>query len=1547
MLKRLNEHHVRNVGTEGSNPFCSTNLLLSKGEVTVPNEHRTGGPANLSGIHYQLLHSLFHAGRILDLSFDDSDEPKWYKLVLEPPDGGDLQLEAPDVIHVEQMKVRSHGAWPLYEVIHEVLPNLYRAFADRDPHRPVREARFGTNARRGNWWAIEEFFRTLGPCGSDPEPPSVHLDDSDQLRINTSGLKAKMAEAGLHFTKRGLFRYIAQILTKSPNPSPEEERRVWELLRAFRFERMAGDSVRAAVLAHVRGRVLTAENTELVLLQLLGDFLEKGKDSSGINPRDLLTRHGLADIALKDREMLLERGRSLLERRLDQRRYAADQDVRASRWAAVLEPPAAEVKPLVFFGESGKGKSWALYARALSLAEQGRLVLLVDAAADRSTTCERAAAVFCHEVWGHDGHIPLERLHERLKTADPGHAADWLELLVDGVQSLDLAEQLASYDWSSYGIRLSFSLTTGGTDLPDSLHRICQEKNVADFSTRELHDYLRRRLDNRALQVPYSEGSILHQPLMASIFCDLVGDETAPVLPTSEFPLLASYWYRFARIRPLAVTAIAELAAQPPAGRAYPWTMRTLRESGIEEVAVLFLIEKGLLRHSADGRAVGLWHDRLLSWAAAEGLVALIRDGQMTSEGIVEYLRGLRNPSIPEARWGRRWMGDAVLDVLWLLLEPGTGFSQLVEQILPELEDELRPEALTLLGDRVVSVLIRRIRKEPNDGYYEIQALKAIPSSEISAQSVDLLGAADMDTRLAAAQILIGQPTPDALDALWSLRCELERQEPQDLNAIHVIADKALSSCARRADDWVRHAIRHADPASEPVHALVYLLPQMENGRHLWFELKEIIFVKVSKKQERCIVVCLEEFHDAGHLDWLKAHARRNDLIGAAARRALFILEPGRQPDPIEGEARLLGVGRGWWLLPHVNADPALAESFIARTVQSSEDPWNVAWSLLSGFESRIAPETLDRLLDTTAELLANEISAPSPDNRDPLWAPFLFLGNVRSLRLIERFEARRGSDFELKLGQWLCPLNPNSEHYNQYREERAVRTLERTGGETLTQVAYCWLRDSRTFWALEKAIELALLRPDERTAELLFEIAIREEVEGADYYPFAQRTAIGALLAIGRTDLAVRGAMKWALKFSWEVIDLFKEYRPTEADLQPARQVLMENDEPIPNVVLTIGLGRRVEDIPIICQLLERAPQGSDLAFACLLALYAIGDHSDDTVRAFLTHLNSPKTEHICTLGLLKIRTPHALAKLKARLAGLKKEPLSSSDNAVFIAVNLLRIKEARREVAAILWEELDRHRILFVVQGNLSAFAELERSDVDDWLYGLAFDDEDYLDFGTKAGAIRALAHRDTVRPFDAALRLMELDGANREEAPRLLLDIDPTRALPLLRERLELEDEVLVMAAIGENLYAIGQSAILLGWLRDPSSKVREGACIAAEVLPWADDLACTLRDLLYDVDWYVRNAANQALDRLWHAREIDRLVDAFLAEADATRRLCLLDIVLEGGHPGLWQRQPWVAKLWEHFPLAILQRAAKRLVKRRKEVRDELKKRKRRD
>jgi len=1511
----------------------------------MPAAVRPGGPANLAGIHYQLLRSLFHASRIIDLQLEPGDEPTWSRLVLEPPAGHDLELEAPNAIDLEQTKIRSTGPWPLSEVLEEVLPGLFHAAAGRNPLRPVREARFVTNAPRGQWQDVEQFFRELKPVDGFADPVVLALDNTELLTATAPAIEHELSLRGLSFTRQGLFLYVAQRLTARADPSAAEHRQVWNLLRSFRFEQIDQTAMREEVRARLRGRVLGAENVDLVLKGLVGDLLERGREGATIEANDLLAQHGLADRSLQDRRSLVERAGELLRRTLASRFREAD-DVRAGSWQTAVAAGAPAPAPLVLTGERGTGKSWALATMARGLAREGRLVLFVDAAQDFDATYRRAAAAFCHEVWGIDGEITLGRIHERLKTVDPAHAANWLDLLVDGVQGLDLAEQLAAHDWAASGIRLRFTLAGHGAPLPASLCGV-QEVRIPDFTTVELHDYLERRLRGRALQVPYAESSILHRPFLARIFCDLVSDEPASSFPpVSEYKLLSGYWASFSRGRPIAVAALAELAAQPPGGRAYPWSMPTLRQAGLDDAAVLWLDERGLLRRSPNGATAELWHDRMLSWALAEGWATRLGDGELSCDQLVGHMREIGQPGCGEARWGRRWLHDALQDVIWLLLAPTSGREQAARQIVRALPHELPAGALARLGSRVVPTLFALLAQDLDGERRAVHALQAIDSPEVAAGARGLLAMGEPSIRLVAAEILVERPTAEALDALWDLRCELGRHDPQDLNAIYGIVEKALAACCVEADDWLRRAVQMAVPETDPLDTLVYLLARMKRGPSLWLELKQTIFAKVPAAQERCIVVCLESFHDAGHIDWLEGRVQRDDAVGAAARRALVVLQPGRPPDPITGQPIYLGLARSWWLLPHLNADPELAREFIAETVAHAPDPLQMAWSLLAGFESRLGPETLDLLLDATAERLAEEIAHPSPGNRDPLWGPFVTLAKVMSLALIARFEARGGRDFERDLARWLRERGPNNERYRRHREERAVGLLKRIGGEGLSAVADQWLGEGHTVWGLQEAIDLAVMRPTAATADLLLAVATRDAIEGSEH-PIAQVQAIGGLVTIGRTDLAIRGTMKFGQKLPDRIISLFADLRPSEADLQPALAVLADPGSlPDPNAVLTLGLGGRRGDVPAILGMLRRAPRGSELAVASLLALLVIGDAGHEAVLAFIDHLQSPSTAYVCARGLLQLGAPEGLDALARRLEELQRSPLRGSDVAVYIAANLLSRRETRLETARRLWRELPPHTILFVSQGELSPFADLQLAEVDEWLYAIAFGTGGYsMDFGAQTAAIRALAQRDPDRAFAAALRLVELGSANRDEAPELLLEIDPARARSRLREVVRDDDEVPLLTAIGESLQAQHQGAVLLDWLHDPSPRVCEGACIAAEVFSPSADLQQTLQKLLYDNNWDVRTAANEALDRIWHTREVELLVETILAETDATRRWCLLDVVLAAGYPGLWCGQPWVAKLLEGspLPLAMRQRVRARLAERRKEVRDEIEKR----
>jgi hypothetical protein len=1517
----------------------------------MPSDNRPGGPANLAGIHYQLLRSLFHASRILDPHFDlKADQLRGYRLILEPPAGHDLEIESPDAVDVEQTKIRSQGTWGLSEIVSDILRNLYPAFAGRPPLRPIREARFVTNAPRGKWGKVERFFRELPPAGDPNKAPWLRLDDEESLGTASPRLQEQLQKERLQFTRRGLFSHIATVVTSNQNPGPEELGRVWELLRTFRFEKMDEEALKQDARHRLAGRVPTG--IDLVLKALILDLLELGRSSATIETKELLAKYGLAELSLRDRQSLVSRSHQLLNRTLEPR-YRAAEDVRAARWQAHAaagarsgvenEPP--KISTEVLCGEHGCGKTWALAALALALADQGRLVLFVEAAQSLDATCQRAAAAFCEQIWGADSPLSFERIHARLRTQDPANADRWLELLIDGVQTPDLAAQLAAYDWSGAGINLTFTFTTSGRELPAALQPIRQSE-VTVFSTSELHDYLQRRLGDQSLQVYYSESSILRRPFLAGIYCGLAKKTSGAILPSSDFELLSLYWAESARRWPIAVSALADLAAQPPQGRTYPWSISTLRGAHMDEEGIRHL-QGDLLSLSPDGGSAELWHDEILSWAVAVGLARLVADGELTADGLLARTRDLAGSNNPGSRWGQRWLRKSLLDVLWLLLAPGSGHHDVVRLCVESLHNELRSETLALLGPRIVPTLFELIAEHPRRSRREINALREIDSRDIASRAQHLLTSGASEAQVAAAEILIDHPAEEALDALWHLRRELDRQEPKDLNAIHGVVDKALAACIELADEWLRNAIRQADPNSDPIDTLVYLLRQMRRGRDLWRELKEVILAKVPEAGERCIAVCLQTFRDDEHLDWLEARVNRNGLIAGAARSALHVLRPTRPLDPIRGDSPMLAFTRGWWLLPHMNADPVLAQSVVAEAVQLSEDPWRIAWSLLGGFENRIRPDTLDLLLDETARRLATELAGPGVENRDPLRGPFNFLSKVMSLELIERFEARRGSSLERDLGTWLREHGPNNARYVRHREERARGVLERISGEEVSGVADAWLREGGTFWALQEAIDLAIMRPSESTSDRLFEVAMRESVEGSEH-PIAQVQAIGALAALGRTDLAIRATMRWALKLSWKIINLLVERQPSDADLELALDAVTNtNPLPDPNAVFALGLGRRAADVPAILGILRCTPSNSDLALACLLALRVNGDSGTATTQAFIDHLRWPRTEYVCALGLLHIRTQEALAALKSRLDGLGGPSLSSSDNAVFIAVNLLDMEETRIEVATRLWETLDRDRILFVAQGNLSSFAELARAEVDEWLWNIAFGDSSYYrDFDTQVGAIRALSRRFPARSFEAALRLLELDSSDREETPELLLEVDSGQALPRLRARVRDEESVVLLTIIGENLQAAKLEASLIEWLGDSDSHLREGACIAAQVFAWSEALDRALQGLLYDLDWDVRNAANTALDRLWHAREVDRLVDTLLAESDRTRRWCLLDVALGAGYPGLQRQQPWVTKLFQgSLPLIMRQRITARLEERTKEVRSETAKRER--
>jgi hypothetical protein len=86
---------------------------------------------------------------------------------------------------------------------------------------------------------------------------------------------------------------------------------------------------------------------------------------------------------------------------------------------------------------------------------------------------------------------------------------------------------------------------------------------------------------------------------------------------------------------------------------------------------------------ASNSRHYRIWHDRLLNWAVAEGIVGAVRDGRLAVPDALVKLRTLHYGPWDSAR---SLLGYVIMDVLWIALHPGNGMVEFAAQILPILE---------------------------------------------------------------------------------------------------------------------------------------------------------------------------------------------------------------------------------------------------------------------------------------------------------------------------------------------------------------------------------------------------------------------------------------------------------------------------------------------------------------------------------------------------------------------------------------------------------------------------------------------------------------------------------------------------------------------------------------------------------------------------------------------------------------------------------------------------------------------------------------------
>jgi len=641
-----------------------------------------------------MLHALLTVGSLAtrQRQDDNSGKPLDVTLLLEPEDGGDQQRVSAGHRVVEQLKSRSgQGKWSLQEIVTGVFPDLYRAV---DVGQPNTKYCFITEGTMGDWAKAYEFFESLKTrtyttsvldCLNEDESKEIKFRKVTQSKDKTK----KPFWAANKYTERSLFERIVAQLESVANATVEEAeiiyRKVWHLIAHFEFK--GGHTIRSvqnSVDACLAGLVPALEDLPTVRDALLLDLARQATyGGARIAATEFLSRHGLKATPLSDWRMLTGRATRHFRSVIERQNIDLSEEARPESSALVFDRWPRSCPILILSGESGQGKTWTGYSLLREALHCEDVVVAVEARGDADRTQDAAAKQFWQGIVGHDNVLPFSRVCERLRQATSGQQGRRVTLLIDGVHDHTEAARLAQVPWEDWDVR---TIITCLPDVARIVNNATTDERVVhvsmpDFSFKELQQYLAATVGDHWAMIPLDVQNTLRRPLLARIYRELA--EGGVWQPIREYELYEKVWNRILQgAAPCDGVVLENSARSILDGQPYPWSLSQLVQNGMDNAAIQRLLKLGWLV-SANSGHYKIWHDRLLNWAVAEGIVSAVRDGRLTNADALQQLRTLH-----QEPWNstRPFLGYVIMDVLWIANGPASSIESFATQVLRIME---------------------------------------------------------------------------------------------------------------------------------------------------------------------------------------------------------------------------------------------------------------------------------------------------------------------------------------------------------------------------------------------------------------------------------------------------------------------------------------------------------------------------------------------------------------------------------------------------------------------------------------------------------------------------------------------------------------------------------------------------------------------------------------------------------------------------------------------------------------------------------------------
>jgi hypothetical protein len=1571
---------------------------------SLPLQQDRGGPVNLRGIHYQLLSTFRELDSAVRIVSHDNDNGPLTSvtLVVEPRGGGDSAIIYGAVRRVQQIKTHT-GVWTLAQLVSRVFPDLFRAYCNDPGVDAVELVTSGQldEQTQGLCAMLKANSERRAKGKKDLEQQAVAEDDLLPWFRGTARSSKKAAPR----TLGDLIEYLTKRLPNIAAAEPTNDVLHLERVKSFlgRLSLRAGlsfEDQENQCREFLENWGIAPEAVPAAIDQVVGYLLRRGHPGNqAVTFGDLALSLRLAHRDLSDWSFLsaLSRERLLADLARPRPGYHQDQDVRqsdplipellrpttqprANQLGESFDSPelfSARLWPIVVWGKSGIGKTWLLARSAEHLAKTkytptspGPAILWMSSQQAPRADLQAAAERFCHRVWGRE-QLPMELLAHQVNRAVGTRSIPWLVVFIDGVQSQSYLDRLTELPHGELGILLVVAVTAQFEGDSPALPGLRLLK-APGFNPDEVLRFLERHTAISRGIPPADVRRLLETPIFAAFYAALKQDG-AIWQPEDEYGLVQRFWLkRIAGPRPQAADVLARLSFMRlrdaastnnrPSQGYLSWTVAELTDTGLSQEDLNLLEGSAILVRDVWSRSYSFAHERILQWAAAEGALRAFQARTFQAEELTEICTAILTGE-SQARWTFSYVPA---DLLWLLLDPDLPepCRLAAEALLAQLEqhhDFSRLEDwLTTLGPRLVSLLFARLRSaDPEHGsmlYTYRDALKKIPGAEVAEHAAKLLAEPSLELQEIGAQLLGEREYPPALDALWALyqnwwvaahskrSPDLGRREGPWMHHVS-IGEKALRRSVRNRPEWLEHRLLDSENLGGSNSTLLFLLASTPKGEVIWRRHKEFLRSRLADDQQRGFVRCIISFRDVDEVSWLESKVNETQgLVAPSARGALALLAPESALAQVNPEALLdLSLARGWWLPLAWIQKPSEAARFLKNLILESEDPIMTVFSF-SGFELWYPPEVIDFLFETVQRELTALKEGRAEPGKDLLYAPLLRLSDCNTVDQLELFWNPCRQQLESDLADWLASKGSNDTGWMRHgSEEEAGEVLKLMAGSSMARVGSGILKHAMTWTGGRDGLYFAVREPDAEARAAIRRKAVDPTLSNPPretQYPILQRFCVEALAYLRDFEGFAYGVVQWGLQLPPDTVAYLDDHRGAPELLKVAKEFL-EKDPIPPGAFLLLGFHGGTEALDCLRMQGSHSFESSDQEVGWILGLDYSMDCSNETLAVFAKGLSSSDDRiHFSSWQALRhrIENPTAQELLLSAIDGGHKDSAR-------LTANLLDTQTLKRAVAERLWQRVKDYQSLFNFGGQLEDFAVLGTDEVKKFLLDKATGALDPMAPEARHSAIRGLALLNRELALRAVLACQKGERSSEDtDWPALLVEVGGPEAFPHIRVELAEGRDIIRIHVLGEALRAERQLSILLNWLQDGDSRIREGACYAACAQAYDPHLEQSVLRCCLDPEEDVRTAAQAAFDRLWKDREVGRLIERLHVEPRSGRRWALIDSALAIGYPGVrpgFGQISWFRELIRNLPYYEVEYSVDLLKESRKELIERLK------